>query len=619
MVFLAFLASALSVFANQGPAEAAVEFVKKLGTGHVDLAPETDTAIMSEISPAKKEAILQRLQRLAVELNMEQIEVGPTRVEGSLAGVIVRSVNPADPMAVRLLSLAMVRKGETWRAAPVPASFENTVAAYSPSSRATAGRLELWLAREQAHEVERLRKSAGIMLRTSLTKIISPETIRTWTAEKTVSEFLEACAKREIPRMLALLGGVSDPLPEDWQQISNLVRATVASPSTDSNTLSLLTSPAVLRVADGDSAPSEKEACFQVLFLDPRNDEESFMMSQSLSARRSEDGLWKIEIPESEPVSFRGEESLKNSATLLRDRYPLRPQSCAIELKNSLLSCFHTPDSSYSCLEFIHRENHPTADLRRFKQAVRARWECLNPVKPVVPVELGFQHEADHAFLAIQWLSFSKLVYAPRVFHLQKKKEGWVWNSLPDKTAITAAEIWIKKNENAWKNSCLSLSVSSCAQPDFTLSAPGESEASALVQEWLEALAASNWHKALSLCAQLGTEKSPALLLRNLGYECKAIQFGSRFPPPETMQQGKFVALVATRSANETQSIQSLLPVVSTTAGPRILMEIDLGDPSRPGRAFLNRNSLDRLSIVQSKVAEELKGMISKQLGEGDQ
>lgn len=613
----ALLASVVCVYAAQGPAESAVDFVKKLGTGKVDLAAGTDTAIVSEISAQKKESILQRLERLAGEIKGEEVEVGPTRMEGTLAGVIVRMVDPGDPMDVRVLPVAMVRDGDTWRAAPVLASFENTSAAYSRSSRTISQELELWLAQEQVKEVERLQIAAGNRLRDSLAKSLSPEKVRAWREEDAVAEFLSACDRRDIPRILALLGGLSDPLPDGWRQLSAAVEIAVTSPGQVSDTWSLLTSPSVLRhVSAGEQIPDTRTSMHRVLCVDPRSGEVPSLYEVGITVEPTVNGLWKI-TPESQPSPVEEEEIPGITAKLISGKHTLRPQSSAEALKTSLIHSYRSPDSPYTCLDYLYRDNNTAADLPRYLHAISARWETMNPSKPVIPMELGFQVEADQAYLAVQWLALGRLAYEPRIFHFQKMPEGWVWNSSPDKTVAVLAEKWMKKNEFIWKKSFLSQTVQFCALPDFTLPSPDESQASAIVQNYVDALAATNWHKALSLCAQLGIEKSPALLLRNLGYECKSFHIASDVAPYRVPVRGKSITLVAIRSKSDTGLIQSFLPVVSTPAGPRILMEIDLGDPSRPGRAFLNRNALERLDSVHATVAEELKGLISMLLDAG--
>lgn len=611
-VISALWATMLGASAVQGPAESALDYAKKLGVENIDLAPNVDTAIISEISPKKREWILSRLQRLAADIKGEDIEIGSTRVEGSLAGVILRIVNREDPLQVQVLSLAMVQEDDTWRAAPVPASFEHTVVAYSRSSRSVAKQLELWLAREQAVEFERLRQSAGALLRKSLARTLSPETIRAWSAGQFVTEFAAACDRRDTSRLLAMLGGLSETLPHDWPEIVASVRNAVSSPVDGLDTWSLLTSPAVLRIPVWNGDDASREISLRMLFLDPRAEDSVFIAEKILTINTDANELWVVEVSESDPVILGEDEIERVLASHHSLKYPLRPQVSAEMLKSKFLASLGSSESLGSFAELIYREGDSIAKIDGYVQAAAIHWEIINPAKPVIPIELDFHQEADHAYLAMQWLSLGKLLYSPRIFHFQKTPVGWLWDATPAITTSASSAKWAAKNEKAWRDSFLDLAVRNCATPDISLPSPDASDASALVEEWLRALASANWQKALSLCAQLGTVQSPTLLLRNLGYECKSIRAGGMLPSCYTQERGKMVTLVATRAVGESLVVQSFLPVISTPRGPRILIEIDLGDSSRPGRAFLNRNAIDRLSTVHPTVAEEIKGMLSQ-------
>ena len=97
---------------------------------------------------------------------------------------------------------------------------------------------------------------------------------------------------------------------------------------------------------------------------------------------------------------------------------------------------------------------------------------------------------------------------------------GWQ----PDDDAegnLLAAKTWAdgetKRWADTWRTRCLSNSTH-LASP-FTGNAPPESEARSLVASWLNAIRAGNVADALALTAWLDPEKSPARVLRNLGYE----------------------------------------------------------------------------------------------------
>jgi len=602
----AFLISISCATAAPGPVESAMGFIRKLESGTLSLEPGADTAIAPEVSREKKQSILLRLQRLAQDIKSESIQPGPSMVNDSLAGVILRASSPQDPMHIRLLPFAMVREGEIWRVAPVPASFENTTANYSRTSRDAAREIELWLAREQTAELERFRKSAADALRTFLSTSLSPQTIQSWSSDQFLKEFLSACDQHDIPRILALTGGLSDPHADDFQSISAAAKNAIAAPSSD--IWSLLTSPAVLKIPLS-SDNEENLVHHDILFLDPRNPENSTPVYQTITISKDRNALWIAQVPDSEPLPLSQNDAKRKLKTLSPLSHPL---PSAEELKNKLLAALQSNSPLSSWLPFLILDGNPDLVLANLIKAAAIRWQTLDSSSPVIPVEMAFLQENDQAFLAVQWLSLGILNYSSRVFVLQKRPEGWLWNPSPDLNARTKSELATRPLEDEWKNSYLRKAVDNCPVPDTSLPPPTEQEALKLAQNWQSALASSSWQKALSLCARLETEKSPAQLLRNLGHECRSAHqnhIPRHIDPPLL---GTSVALLAIRPPDASQSSTSLLPVVSTTAGPRILMEIDLGDPARPGRAFLNRNALARLSAAHPNIARELESMIAQ-------
>ena len=600
----AFLLSISSGIAAQGPVESAMDFVRKLESGTLSLEPQADTAIAPDVSNEKKQSILLRLQRLAQDIKSESIQPGPTMVTDALAGVILRASSPQDPLNIRLLPFAMVREGGTWRVAPVAASFENTTANYSRSSRAAAREIELWLAREQAAELERFRKSASDTLRKSLAQSLTPETIQSWSSDQFLQQFLSACDQRDIPRILALTGGLSDPQPDDFPAIAAAAKTAISAPSSD--IWSLLTSPAVVRIplyGENEQDPDRHD----ILFLDPRNAGDTTPVYHTITLAKDPNALWFARIPDSEPLPLSQKDAKRKLTSLPTLSQPL---PSAGDLKNKLLASLQNNSPPSSWLSFLLLDGDSGLVLSNLIKAATIRWQTLNSTTPVIPIEMAFFEENDQACLAVQWLALGTLNYSCRVFIFQKRAGGWLWNASPDLNSRTKAESAIQPNEAQWKNSYLRKAVENCPLPAPSLPPPTQQETLKLAQSWQSALASSSWQKALSLCARLETEKSPTLLLRNLGHECRTAHQNHMPRHIDPPLLGNSVSLLAIRSPDESQSATSLLPVVSTPAGPRILMEIDLGDPSRPGRAFLNRSALARLSAIHPDIARELESMI---------
>jgi len=141
--------------------------------------------------------------------------------------------------------------------------------------------------------------------------------------------------------------------------------------------------------------------------------------------------------------------------------------------------------------------------------------------------------------------------------------------------------------------------------------APSEDEARAVVESWLRATAAGDVSAALRVAARLNTPKSTTAVLRNLGYEMNGIRKNDQPSVVTGIHRGAIWTAVSVRSTSDHKSIYPLYPVVSTSAGPRIAIEIDLIASQNRTREFLNRAALDRLRDLP-KAAAELKELFQK-------
>ena len=137
-------------------------------------------------------------------------------------------------------------------------------------------------------------------------------------------------------------------------------------------------------------------------------------------------------------------------------------------------------------------------------------------------------------------------------------------------------------------------------------SAPDSETSSRLIRDWIAALDRGDLRTALRHIAFLGQPESPSHLLRNLGYEFAACRRGRISPEPVSVITGKRVSAVGTRVETDGKPSFPLFPIIRTSAGPRILLEIDLIQSSGRSREFLNRTSLDRLRKQDPAAAEEL-------------
>ena len=115
-----------------------------------------------------------------------------------------------------------------------------------------------------------------------------------------------------------------------------------------------------------------------------------------------------------------------------------------------------------------------------------------------------------------------------------------------------------------------------------------------VVERLISAIENGDLLTSLEQCARLDLEDSNKVLLRNLGYEVvDALRGEGNGLVKHTLRKGAWAG-VGTHPRNRETQVFDMFPVVNTSKGPRILLEIDLIASSGRGREFLNRTSLTR-------------------------
>ena len=121
----------LSPLMAADPGEAAIDFLGKVRDGKLDLKPGGDTALLEHITDGKRESIRKRLARLETELRGGELELGEVKEDGGFAAAMIRKSSGFDSAEIQVFPIALVKRGDKWLAAPMPASFENAVAGYT--------------------------------------------------------------------------------------------------------------------------------------------------------------------------------------------------------------------------------------------------------------------------------------------------------------------------------------------------------------------------------------------------------------------------------------------------------------------------------------------------------
>lgn len=600
----------------------ALRFLEKTRARQLDLEPGGDTALSPQTSGAKRLEIARRLERMAGDLGSGPLEAGPIRVDDNVAGVLVRKSGGFDPAEQRVFAVAMVRRGDRWLAAPLPASFENTGLGYDARLRRRAAALEEWMLRQQVLDLASLREKAAGRLRASIERALPVETLRALNSEQAAGRFLTACGRRDLPVVLALLGGAGREMPDDWAL--RVRSATAAISARDvRRPWHLLVSGDVLRVVVGHDV-DDGRALALIACLDPAASEAPVHGQRlellQLELTRDADGCWRVDPPSwflDESAQAGSDEDLASETGLLAEfpsrlavLHPAAPEPTAAKAFEAL--CDGLRHGGFPGLVRLIAAAGDSAGP--FLDAAKTWWTFHRPGGARVLVPLGFT-AGDHAAAGIcQVFSAHDPERADlRVFYFEKSGAGWLWVPRPGPAAIEPWRGWTAAQsadlQTAWRDRLLDGCEVVDRLPDG--GAPSIADARAVVESWLKALAAGDLPAVLRLSARLDLPDSRTLTLRNLGHEFAQGRENPVPPDIASVNQGAFLTGVGLRRASDGKAAHPLHAVVATPAGPRVLIEIDLSASPRRSRAFLNRLALDRLRHLPG-AADELQAFLGQ-------
>lgn len=626
-------AAATAIAAPEDPGAAALRFLEKVRDGELDLKPGGDTALAPQTSENKRQEISRRLERLADDLEGTTLEVGKVRVEDDLGAALIRQSAGVDPARLQVVAVALIKRGAAWVVAPVPASFENSGIGYAPSIRQRMADLEQWMLRERTLDLENLRSQSAARMRSEIEQSLPAETLRKMDAGEVCDRFLAACAQQQFAVIQGLLGGISQSLPDDWPLRLKAATAAVADESSEKPPWRLLVSPEVLRTyvqleEDGNSAFAS------IGCLDPATSGRTSRLPKidliHLELSKSTDGLWRINLPSRllhglEDTDESTEEDEEDDATFDSDLinafaqkialiYPPTPLPTLAEAKDSLLKTLEHG----SLKELIHLTlmGSNTVQQRLACTSAAAAWWLFHEpaqVRGALPLA---QHEIeDQAAVLVQIFSAGNPDrFEPRVFHFEKSEEGWLWNPVPSKETEATFNDWrtgeLARGKNHWRDSLLEASPVLAEIPANDPPVPDE-VARKLVTSLLEAMRKGRVADALKLTARLNSPDSGATLIRNIGYEL----IGASKDPGKAsvigVHRGKFWSAAGASSMPGGKSAFPLYPVVQTSDGPRVILEIDLRESGSRSREFLNKAALQRLARIHPEAADDLKELFT--------
>jgi len=594
--------------ASNDPGKEAIDFLEKVRLGKINLAPGGDTALSPQTADEKKREIARRLERIARDLGSDPLELGAVKTDDDYAAVLVRKVGGFDPSRLQVFPVAMVKRGTEWSAAPLPASFENAGAGYAIALRKRLDLLENWMLREQVVDLEKLREQSAARMRQKIQAHLTAGELRSLDAQKAAQRFLAACALRDLPTVLGLLGGLSTTLPDDWPARLKCADAALSSGSQAKHPWRLLTSPDVLRIVVHHEE-EESSGLFSVACLDPSNVDTRSEMPRievvHFELSKTQDDFWRIDPssiffqeggePEEETDEDADGELLDAFPVKWLESHPAAPQTEASQLHQAINTTLRNGDLP-ALLKLARLDDTASAARKACTLAAQVWWTFHNPAVVQYAMPLAFQENEGSAVGLYQFFSAREPDKTDlKALYFVKSASGWLWTPDPDASIRENLKDRIAPDirlwSGSWQQSLLANSAELKEMPRNP--APTSDEARKVVEAWLQATCAGDVKAALLLTARLSNPDGGAALLRNLGHEVISARRANTASQISGIYQGDAWTGVGVAISQGGKTIYPLYPVVRTPEGLRILIEIDLF--ASRGREFLNKTALERL------------------------
>lgn len=618
-----------AVAATDGPGETALRFLEKVRAGTVDLRPDRDTALAGQTGERKREEIRMRLDRLADDLGDGRLELGPVREQDGFAAVLVRRVGGFDPARLQVFPVALLQRGGAWRAAPVPASFENTGLGYAGDLRGKLASLENWMLREQVEDLAKLREQSGARLRESIRRALPPEQVAGMSPVQVADRFLEACRRRDVPAALGLLGGLAGDPPDDWDRLVRAVDAAATSGTKVARPWRLLLAGEVLRfVVEEDDGNEPDDSTIAIACIDPQPGEgRRQRMEQIPLMLTRHDGIWRITLPDAfhrmvtpyeeshdEFPAARASASL--AAGLARHRSTEAGTGDLRGAAAAVLAALRAPDPS-AILRWIDAGASHQETVDALLHAMDLWWALNDPAVPRLALPLDVHEHEGMAAVSFQLLALRSTERLDlRCLHFRKADDVWRWTT-PAATRDHTAE-WAAEQQKVWGPTWTKVVLDGCQRVEaLAAPAPGEEACRSLAGEWLAALGRGELKEVMVRSARLATPASDSWVIRNLGYEFASARKVAAATAVNAVHAGTQVSVIGIRSTAEGGELVRHYPVIATADGPRVLAEIELAaSGARRSRAFLNKSALERLAAFHPGAAQELGDWLARQEAE---
>jgi len=599
---------------------AAIIYFQKLKENKVELTQ--DTALSEHCSPTRRQKIKEQIQFFS-ETHLhpnDTFSLEKTKVLGNLAAVLLKTQNSRTPLSIRIHAVALIRRNQKWSAAPVPGSFSNTGYGYDPTVEKNVILLENWMARQKVIRESQARKTAEENLIHTIKKEETKAKLTTLNQQQTISYFIQQCRQKKLLGVLASLGAGSGKLSDSLEAMAKNISAGLGGTDPD-NTWQLVSNPSVIVHAMGKTPKSQEMA---MGFWNPLNKQHIHFLHFPISS--SEEKKWvKLPhpltiamLPQQERWKLRwqhhhaNENELKKKlvSTLFKEIPRLKFPDTPKNLSNSFLEALETRDFTHAFKllpnqgKYLGEHNHQKETLTELSKL----WKNLYSLKNTPHQNLPLIIENTLALLPLQYANPNN----PGKFDTVKVwffKDSNGWHLIPEETISALKDSSLKSQKKALNSSMLTivkkrqdafskklLSKVTFLTPPLELPAPNDRIAQDLLTRFRIFLRSKETVSALSQCAILkGTSNTQTLKTFNYALNGAADQFPDNYIL-NTNQSGPWTS-ISLRTQSKTSKVYDypFYLIVTTSNGPKILLDIDLRYATNKGRKLLNGRNWKKL------------------------
>jgi hypothetical protein len=635
LVLLVALAASTRLSADDGPGEAALEFLRGLTEENGVFAVE-GTAVSPDIPEARRADIAQRLSRLGRQIRPGDLRLLDQKLDGDLAGVLVSQITDFDSSSVQVHAVGLVKGGDKWLPAPLPSSFDSTGLSLRPGFLPRVKDLENWMLRSRSEQLVRLKDDSFSLLFEEMRKLRSPDELHEAAPEKLAADFLAALRARSLPGALALLGGLEARRPSEWEDTFQVLARLMRSPVIKHPGWRLLAAPEAARAVVLTEQDGE-DGMVSIVALDP-----SANLFQRPEARaihlpfvRSKAGMWRIRLPQEllmtaaaaqEQQDEADEEEQNLDAEIiaafpakLRETAAAAPEASPHAAVKALFEALRGA-TLQDLVPRIALDADPALALDGLTRAARL-WQRLHrPEQIAGPVLLEIHESGDDACALVQVFSASTPEKAElEEVYFQRDDSGWLVNpGFSGDSALGAVKEgkefkeWAGQQrparEKDW-SAGLTMRLGGIAAD----SAPAEDEARRVVEAWREAILKRDAASMFEQSACFDDDAGLSRLLRNSGYEMLGRQKGDILGVHRAGRWAAVSLRVPAAPGDDSADAYPLYVIAATPGGPRVLPELDLFDPLTRGREFLNRKVWERLAArLPDGASGELESIYEK-------